>query len=171
MTLFPGWMWKRHSYLVNREGTWRWGWEWSKKIQDRIIRNSMHVFKSSSQCKSTLMRLILPDTYERVPVVQRNTKHHKNLQASCSLLLIVHIKQRQLLVVLNYTSTSRQTSDFAIVPNQNGDEPATTEGTNLPQWRMKSEVSWEVPSRKYTVKSMNIFFFSSHKYKFVSLFK
>lgn len=101
----------------------------------------MHVFKSSSQCKSTLMRLILPDTYERVPVVQRNTKHHKNLQASCSLLLIVHIKQRQLLVVLNYTSTSRQTSDFAIVPNQNGDEPATTEGTNLPQWRMKSEVS------------------------------
>lgn len=76
----------------------------------------MHVFKSSSQCKSTLMRLILPDTYERMPMVHRNIKHHKNLHANRSLLLIVYIKQSQLLAVLNYTGTSRQTSDFAIVP-------------------------------------------------------
>lgn len=87
--------------------------------------------------------------------MQRNTKHHKNLHASCSLLLIVHIKQRQLLVVLNYTSTSRQTSDFAIVPNQNGDEPATTEWCNCHNggWNPKSRERYHLgntPSKVWT---------------------
>lgn len=60
--------------------------QWSeaerKKCQHRIIRNSTHLFKSSSQCKSKLMRLNVPDTGERQPMLHSNTKNGQNSHAN-----------------------------------------------------------------------------------------
>lgn len=81
-----------------------------------------------SPCKNKLMKLILPDTYERMPVLQRNATHHKNLHAKLSLLLMLHIKQLQFSVAMKCASKSQQTSDFAAVLNHNAEGPATTEG-------------------------------------------
>lgn len=44
----------------------------------------MHLFKSSSQRKSKLMRLNVPDTRERLPILHSNTKHRKNSHANLS---------------------------------------------------------------------------------------
>ena len=64
--------------------------------QDRAIRNGMHLFQSSSHCKSQVMRLTVPDTRERLPILHGDTEHRQHIHASPSQPLIAHVKQVQL---------------------------------------------------------------------------
>lgn len=64
--------------------------------RDRVVRNGMHLFQSSSQCKSKVMRLTVPDTRERLPILHSDTEHRQNIHANPSQPLIPHVKRVQL---------------------------------------------------------------------------
>ena len=84
--------------------------KWSRKSQDRILRNGVHLFQSSSQSKRKVMRLPVPDTCDRLPIQHSDSGHHKNVHAHRSQPLLPSVKQLQLSVAMQGTREFQQPS-------------------------------------------------------------
>lgn len=136
ITLFPQFMEKRQYYPAGGKGTGETRLrKRSRESQDRIRRHGMHLFQSSSQCKSKLMRLTVPDARERLPVPRSNPEHRKNFHANLRRLLIPHIKQLQLSAAPRYTRGSWPTSDVRAGSNPEWGRTSDYRGYNA--WRSR----------------------------------